>query len=80
MKSEIRQFLFENTGIPEEKLSDDFDLFASEVWDSLLIVRFVSFAETKFRARMNLATLSEEKIRTIETTAKFLRECQLAGP
>jgi acyl carrier protein len=74
MKLEIRDFLASNAGLSKDKLSDDFDLFANEVWDSLLIVRFVSFAEITFKVRVNLATLSEEKIRTIALAAEFLRE------
>jgi acyl carrier protein len=74
MKSEIRDFLALNAGLPKDKLSDDFDLFANEVWDSLLIVRFVTFAEAAFKVRVNLVTLSEEKIRTIANAAEFLHE------
>jgi acyl carrier protein len=74
MKSEIRDFLALNAGLPKDKLSDDIDLFANEVWDSLLIVRFVTFAEVAFKVRVNLVTLSEEKIRTIANAAEFLNE------
>lgn len=74
MKAEIRDFLALHAGLSKEKISDDFDLFENEVWDSLLIVRFVSFAETSFNVRVNLNTLTEEKIRTVAAAAEFLSE------
>ena len=72
MKAEIKDFLAAHTGLPADRLTDHLDLFENDIWDSLLIVRFVKFAEQKFNLRLDLATLREEKIKTIEAAVRFL--------
>lgn len=78
MKAEIKDFLATHAGVSQDKLTGDFDLFENDVWDSLLIVRFIKFAEMKFSLRLDLALLSEDQIRTIDAAARYLEEAR--GP
>lgn len=72
MKAEIKDFLAIHAGVPLDRLTDDLDLFENNIWDSLLIVRFVNFAEQKFNLRLDLASLREEKIKTIDAATRYL--------
>lgn len=79
MKPEVRNFLAQNAGVPVEKLTDDLDLFEGEIWDSLLIVRFFAFVHEKFGIDIDLAMITEDKIRTIPAIISYL-SAQNAGP
>lgn len=72
MRAEIKSFLAKNAGISEEDLVDDLDLFEGEIWDSLLLVRFFSYAEKRFGVHIDLARVREEDVRTISEMEKFL--------
>lgn len=72
MIDEIKHFLAVNAGISTEKLTDSLDLFESEVWDSLLIVRFFAFADKQFGRKIDLASVREDDIRSLRAIEAFL--------
>jgi len=72
MIDEIKHFLAVNAGISTEKLTDNLDLFESEVWDSLLIVRFFAFVDKQFGRKIDLASVREDDIRSLRAIEAFL--------
>ena len=74
MTDHIKTFLAAQAGVSVASLNCDLDLFENEIWDSLMIVRFVHFAEEHYGRKLDLALLREDDLRTIGDIEKLLTQ------
>jgi acyl carrier protein len=78
VKATIRDFI--NSSINIDALSDDDNLFASGIVNSLFAVQLMTFVERKFNLEIGMDDLDIENFKSVSATAAFVARKSAAQP